>query len=313
MRGRGRLAAALCLAFAPAADADPAADPAPDAVLASLPFEKDAPPRTIVIDLAPKGNARKLRFQLDTGSTYSIVTPRLARAMGVKVNRLRQDAYRRATVLGRDVQFAVDTRRGDTDSTSGREWGLLGGEFLAQYVVELDFAQQRVRFLEPRLFEVPASVTAEGEAVLPIRVVGNRPSLHVSFDGQARDLLIGSGMDFALFLSGDDARAAGVETTALPGEFATLKGVFGSSQGKAGEVGKLEIGPFVLERVFTVVAPHGFYNAAFPGDSAIGSEVLAQFLVRIDYPRQRIWLRHRADAPAYFDPRRTVESSAGTP
>src|SRR5262245_4691623 len=80
MRATGGILAALCLGFAPTADAEPATDPASEAVLASLPFEKGAPPRTIVIDLAPKGNARRLRFQLDTGATNSYVTPRLARA-----------------------------------------------------------------------------------------------------------------------------------------------------------------------------------------------------------------------------------------
>src|SRR5215470_7901328 len=156
MRATGGLLAALCLGVAPASDAEPAIDPAPEAVLASLPFEKEAPPRTIVIDLAPKGNARRLRFQLDTGASISYVSPRLARAMGVKVSRIKQDAYRRSTVLGRDVQFYVDTSSSDSGSANGQEWGLLGGDFLSDYVVELDFARQRVRFLDPDRYAVPA-------------------------------------------------------------------------------------------------------------------------------------------------------------
>jgi hypothetical protein len=288
----------------------PANEPSPEAVLATLPFDPAAPPRTIAIDLAPKGNARPLRFQLESGASTSLVTPRLAREMGVKVKRTKSDAYRRRTVLDRDVQFFVDTRRGDTDSTSGREWGVLGGDFLAQYVVELDFAKCEVRFLDPERFEVPASVDAAGEAVLAIHLVGNRPGLRVSLDGQAREMLISTSMDFALLLSGELARAAGVETQPLPPEHRELEGVFGSTEVEAGEVAKLEVGPFVLERVFAVVAPHGFYNAGFPGDSILGYDLLAQFLVRIDYPRQRLWLRRRADAPAFFDPRSTAAQAS---
>lgn len=308
MRITGRLTAALLLALAPAAggaapDARGASDPAPEAVLATLPFDPAAPLRTIVIDLAPKGNSRPLRFQLETGATNSFVTPRLAREMGVKVSRTKSDAYRRSTVLGRDVLFYVDTRRGDTDSTSGREWGLLGGDFLSRYVVELDFARQQVRFLDPERFEVPASAGAAGEAVLPIRIVGNRPGLRVSFDGQALDMMVATGLDLALLLSAESARAAGVATERLPRSQAKLQGVLASTQVDAGEVKKLEIGPFAFLRVFAAVAPHGFYNVGFPGDSAVGFDLLSQFLVRIDYPRQRLWLRRNPDAKPMFDPR----------
>ena len=207
MRATGGLLAALCLGVAPAADADPAIDPAPEAVLASLPFEKEAPPRTIVIDLAPKGNARKLRFQVDTGADASFVSPRLARSMGVNVSRTPHGAYRRSTVLGRDVQLYVDTRRSDTGSSSGADFALLGADFLSTYVVELDFAQQRVRFLEPTRFEVPAAVDAPGEAVFPMKRVSNRPALRALLDGHAVDLLVDTGAAMGLMLSGEIGRA----------------------------------------------------------------------------------------------------------
>jgi len=308
MRGRGRLAAALCLAFAPSADADPTVDPTPEAVLASLPFEKEAPPRTIVIDLAPKGNARKLRFQLDTGATNSFLSPRLARSMGINVSRTPHGAYRRSTVLGSDVQLFVDTRRSDTGSSSGREFALLGGDFLSQYVLELDFAQQQVRFLEPRRFEVPSALDAPGEAVLPMKVVSNRLAVLGLLDGHAVELLLDTGADLGLMLSGDVAREVGLTFTPVPGF--ELRGLVGNAAGHAGDLARLTLGSFSFEKVPTVVSPTGFYNLGFPGDSLMGYDLLAQFLVRIDYPRQRIWLRQRADAPPFFDPRRTIESRA---
>ncbi|HXK21242.1 MAG TPA: aspartyl protease family protein [Myxococcota bacterium] len=311
MRATGGILAALFLGAASAADADPAIDPAPEAVLASLPFEKGAPARTIVIDLAPKGNARRLRFQLDTGATNSVVTPRLAREMGVKVSRIKQDAYRRGTVLGRDVQFYVDTNRSDTGSTSGWEFGLVGGDFLSDYVVELDFAGKRVRFLEPRLFEVRASVDAPGEAVFPMKLVSSRPALRALLDGHAVDLLVDTGAYMGLMLSGEIARNVGLAFAPVP-DFELL-GTRGRTAGHAGDLARLTLGPFVFEQVPAVVSPNGFFNLGFPGDSILGYDVLAQFLVRIDYPRQRIWLRQRADAPPFFDPRRTAESRAGTP
>jgi predicted aspartyl protease len=296
------LAAALA---APRADAvEPAGgDPPAEAVLASLPFESAALAwRKIAIDLAPEGNARRLHFILDTGATNSMVTPRLARSMGVKVSRTKQDPYRRATSLGRDVLFYVDTRRSDTAARGDFEFGVLGGDFLASYVVELDFAKKQVRFFDPARFETPAAGGGSAdEASLPLKIVSNRPALRASVDGHPIDLLIDTGAPNALMLSGAVAREADVAFTRV--EDFEIRGTVGNAEGHAGDVARLELGPFALEKVPAVVAPNGFYNLGFPGDSILGYDLLAQFLVRIDYPRQRIWLRKRTDAPAFFDPR----------
>lgn len=285
------------------AEADAAArEPAPEAVLATLPFEPGARPRSIVIDLAPKGNARRLPFQLDTGANTSIVSPRLAREMGVKVSRIKQDAYRRNTALGRDVLFYVDTRRSDTAGPGIVEWGLLGGDFLASYVVELDFANHQVRFLDPERYEVPAEAGSADEAVLPLKIVSNRPGMRVSIGGHEVDMLVDTGFDLGLMLSGEVARNAGVASE--PVRDFQIAGVSGVVDAHAGDVARLEIGPFLFEKIPATVLPTGFFNRGFPGDSIVGYDVLARFLVRLDYPRQRIWLRRRTDAPPFYDPRR---------
>jgi hypothetical protein len=48
---------------------------------------------------------------LDTGASFSVFTPLAARAAGVSVRRDKSSPYRRATRLGRDLQFYVDARR----------------------------------------------------------------------------------------------------------------------------------------------------------------------------------------------------------
>ncbi|MCH6568251.1 MAG: nucleotide exchange factor GrpE, partial [Nitrospinae bacterium] len=90
-------------------------------------------------DLAPQGRGKRFPLIVDTGATWSVITPLMARELGVRVRRVKQDPYRRATVLGRDLQFYVDTQSSDTGSKTGWEYGLLGGQFLAAYVVEFDF------------------------------------------------------------------------------------------------------------------------------------------------------------------------------
>lgn len=281
----------------PASDLDPPAD----AVLANVPFE-EAPPHRIRIDLAPPENARRLPLELDTGATASAMSPRLARSLGVKVSRTKSTPYRRATRLGRDVLFYVVTRRSDTAATGGGfEFGLLGGDFLSDYVVELDFEGRRVRFIDPDRFEVPAAPDAEGEAVLPLEIVSNRLAVVASVNGTPLPLLVDTGAPFGLMLSGELAAASGVDSAPVPG--VQLRTTLGPFATEVGEVARIELGPFGFTGVAAVVAPNGLYNLGFPGDSILGIDLLSQFLVRIDYPRRRLWLRRNPRAQLAFDPR----------
>ena len=107
-----------------AEDARPAslASPPPpaEAVLALLPFEDSPEQNRIFVNLAPQGN-RPLNVLLDTGATFTVFTPLYARKLGVSVRRTKRDPYRRATVLGRDLQFYIDTSSSDTGSQTGWE------------------------------------------------------------------------------------------------------------------------------------------------------------------------------------------------
>ena len=79
----GLLAAFLIL---PAATlwADGPDEPPPGAVLAELPFLDHPEKNRIVVDLAPEGH-RPFPLMLDTGATHSVITPVMARSLGVSV------------------------------------------------------------------------------------------------------------------------------------------------------------------------------------------------------------------------------------
>ncbi len=288
---------ALLLVFgATAAGADPpeggasapSPDPPVDAVLADLPFLDSDEPNRVLVDLAPEGG-RPLRMMLDTGATDCIVTPRYARALGVSVRAVKDTPYRRTTRLGRDLLFWVDVRSSDTGSKTGWEYGLLGGTFLAEYVIDLDFAARRVRFLDAGKYAVPESTSDADEAVVPIQIVGNRPVIDVEIDGRSVSVLMDTGAPDAGVLSGPAAKRVGLEPRPLPGLDAS--GVLGPVDVEFAEAGSLRIGRFELAHVPMEVAPKGWYNQGASSDSVIGYDVLAQFHVRIDYPRQRLWLR----------------------
>jgi hypothetical protein len=49
-----------------------------------------------------------------------------------------------------------------------------------------------------------------------------------------------------------------------------------------------------------IVAPRGLYQQGTSNDSLIGSDLLSQLALRIDYPRKRVWLRREPGTPPIF-------------
>jgi predicted aspartyl protease len=287
------LAALLAAGITSASRADEATPEVPqEAVVGDLPFLPWHEPNRVVLNLAPEG-ARAFQLMLDTGASDSVLTPRYARALGVSIRRARDRPYERDTLLGRPLQFWVDTESSESASRTGWEYGLLGGTFLADYVLEIDFHARRVRFLDPARFEVPKSVTDPNEAVLPVRIVGNRVIVEVQLEGKPVQLMLDTGAPITMLLSGKSARRAGFDRPALADMVAG--GVLGTTESHLVEAEKLELGPFAFAPAPLELAPKGFYNQGSSSDSLLGYEVLQHFQMRIDYPHQRLWLR-RLDA-----------------
>lgn len=291
------LAALVSAVTVSGASAGPSPDPAPEDVLATLPFLAGNEPNRVVVDLAPPG-AEPMPLMLDTGAQASVLTPGMARELGVTVRRTKSTPYRRRTVLGRDLQFYVDTQVTDTGSRTGWEYGLLGGEFLAGYVVEIDFPNRRVRFLAGR-YETPETVDDPAEAVVRAKIVARRVLVPVELDGKRIELTLDTGAPDTMVLSGAAAKAAGIDVAALA-PFGTGGTVLGPMEQRFHEAAEFRIGGFASGPFPVIVAPKGWYNQGMGNDSVIGYDALRPFVVRIDYRRQRIWLRRTADPRVTF-------------
>lgn len=268
-------------------------EPPPDAILAETPFLDSQELNRIFVNLAPIGD-RELRLMLDTGASDSVLTPKYARELGVTVRRVRDRPNERPTRLGRNLQFWIDTESSESASRTGWEYGLLGGTFLGEYVLDLDFANRRVRFIDADKWQVPKSVDAPNEAVLPLRVVGNRPFVDVSVEGKEVDVLLDTGAPFGVDLSGHSAKRAGFEKEPIA-KLAT-GGVLGPIESYLVEAEKVALGPFEFGPAPVVYSPKGAYNMGGSSDSLIGYELLSHFHVRIDYRHKRLWLRRENDA-----------------
>ena len=229
---------------------------------------------------------------LDTGTPESFATPRAAQELGISVRRTKQTPYRRSTRLGRDVEIFVDTRRGDTAANAGGEWAVLGARFLANFVLEIDFPGRRVRFLDPKRYEVPEHVDAKGEAVLPIRIAGQRAIVEVEVNRVRVPAAIATGAPGTLLLPGGWAKDAGLKDD--PAATATLAPMPGAGRLEAATADRFQIGPFAESEVPMLVAEFGAQGAGARSDALLGTDLLKPYVLRIDYARKRLWISEPA-------------------
>lgn len=295
LAGATLLAALLVAGLAGRAAAD---EPAPEAVVGVLPFESGDEPNRVLVDLAMEGS-KPFVMMLDTGAAASVVTPLMARQLGVSVRRAKQTPYRRKTRLGRDVQFWIDTESSDTGSRTGWEYGILGGDFLGKYVVEIDFPARRVRMLDPKRYRVPEQVSGPDESSIPFELVGWRIHVPIEIGDKSVEVLLDTGaMDNAI-LSGKAATKVGVDVASLP-HFGTGGTVMGKMELSFYEAESFRFAGFEFGAMPLLVAPRGWYNLGGPNDSVIGYDLLQQFVIRIDYPRRRLWLKRTGDRRTRF-------------
>lgn len=165
----------------------------------------------------------------------------------------------------------------------GREIvGILGYDFFARYVVDVDYDAAMLTLSEPSQF----SYTGTGTAI-PFTLVKKTPHITVHATvtdgpGVDREVLVDSGSEDAF---DDDALADAPKR---------LEAVGGVGLGQEfritlGRARQLKIGPFTLEQPF----------GGTGGVPLIGTEILRRFRVTFDYSRMRLILapnRHLHDA-----------------
>ncbi len=295
MRACFLLACLLAGTTAVALAAGAAAQVPESAVVATLPFEPREDPLEIVIDLSVPG-ARPFPLLLDTGAMVTVLSPKVARELGVPIRRLKPTPYRRATRLGRDLQFYVHTSSSDTAARMF-EFGLLGGDFLEQYVVELDIPNRVVRLLDPKAYAVP-EVAEPGWVLGPMQVIANRPAVDVVIEGVRVQALLDTGSPISLVVPGGVAARAGLAST--PNHSLSLLTIVGpvlTELAVARRIGLLGVG---FDDLPLLVAPRGLYNLGVSDGVVLGMDLLAPFTIRLDYPRGRIAMKRDPEVPLRF-------------
>lgn len=120
-------------------------------------------------------------FVLDTGASYSVMLPALAKSFGLKERKVKGTEFTYVDAALRVPGVEADRHRFYTfveQLPGAGVAGLLGHDFLRQFVVEVDYSRPAVVLHDPKQFRRPAGDDTRWEAV-PLKVENNSPIIPV--------------------------------------------------------------------------------------------------------------------------------------
>ena len=314
----------------------------------SLPFEWVN--RHIVMQVSVNGS-RPLPFVLDTGAKRAIVKLDRAKELGLALHgTVTGRGAGPGQTVGSQVRNATFTVPGVAKppqpltlalplatlaSSLGQDVdGILGGDFIEQFVVELDFQTRTITLHDRSEFtyagrgeSVPIQFDANGHPTLSASVT---PTGGAPIDGT---FLLDIGSGGALVLHSpfvDERRLLNPQVKTIRADRHRRRG--GEVAGRFGRVAELKIGTFAIKSPITLFAEDtlgAFANPAAAGN--IGNQIASRFKVFLDYGRKHVILEPlltlndpfdrafsgialRAEGPGYrtFRVRQVLEDSAAT-
>ncbi len=182
--------------------------------------------------------------------------------------------------------------------------GVLGYDFLRNFVVKVDYANSRVTFYDPASFADP-----EGVAFIPAETASGHPVVEMAVGGHAGRFVVDLGNPGPIVLNGGyvaEHDLIGQAEAKLP---ALMRGAGGPKATEAWVVrmDEASIGPYEVAGPI-VVLPAAADAVPLCGDDLVGNvgwEVLSRFTFYVDYPGDRLGLAPSARFDAPFDYDRT--------
>jgi hypothetical protein len=282
-----------------------------------IPFELNANKIYLSVHVNNKG---PLSFILDSGAAFDVLDEKWARALNMK---LSDEATVRGAGEG-SVQMAVGTGlslslkgleivkpsitvlpiHSSISNNEGRAVdGLLGYDFFKPFVIEIDYANQRISIHEPNTYRY----AGPGE-IIPLEENRGHTFINATLvlaDGrqvQAR-LLVDTGARMALMLNTpfvDSHRLLGTTPRIINSVMSI--GVGGSYPSAVARIERLRIGSLTISGpVTTLSRSKSGVLAGSDYDGIIGAEILRRFKVIIDYPHQQMIVEPNAHLNEPYD------------
>jgi len=245
-----------------------------------------------------------LWMMLDTGSSVTVFDETVSKMLGIRfldegnVDGPGQDSVQKLAFANHaTLMFAGEEMGDQTVATLPLEWfsrevgrstdGFLGSNVFRNYVVEIDYANQLLRFHDPAVY----CYSGSGQR-LPLQFIWNDiPTVHaevVAQDGRAIDgvFLVDSGATTAIWLTKAFSEAH-PEVLSAQGtvEVPKVVAVGGGLRTRLGRVQAIRLGGFVVSMPLTQFSQNTSGIFAAPDiTGTIGAQMLRRFTVIFDYP-----------------------------
>ena len=266
------------------------------------------------------GQSRPLSFVLDTGADVAIIRTEVAKELGLKLgNTVGIGGAGAGTQTGhlvRDASWSLVGLRGfsqplvlaipllELSSAMGRPIdGIIGGQFIRQFVVELDYQTRQLTLHDRKSFKYDGT----GETV-PIELYQGHPIVSatvapVDRAPVTRTFMLDIGSGGALILHSPFAREQNLPDPAMiTVPVIGSAGAGGRTAGRIGRVASLRIGRFTLDHPITMFSEDkagAFANPLFAGN--IGAQIANRFRLFFDYERLQLILEPSVKFKDPFD------------
>ena len=250
-------------------------------------------------------NSRPLWFLFSTAST-SVIDTGIAKELGLRVQGKEKSTATASSIGAGSISGVSLALPGVTilnqtvavlplefiSSIMGQPIaGLIGYDFISQFVIEVDYAKRKMNVYAPATYRYSGS----GE-ILPIKFIDKRPFVGVKITMEGREAVEGA-VELETASSGVlVVQRSFAETHQL------LKSVKGFRLGNAGgaegsmsrtlqgRVRNIQVGRFVINNPIVSFSQAEAAKDETGGDGQIGGEALRRFRLILDYSRQRIIL-----------------------
>ena len=259
-------------------------------------------------------NFLRMKFLVDTGAQHTLITDkRIAFLLGL-------DYVREFRIVGADMKreliarlvSGVNIEIGDLlvenlpvlvldedyylfDEMTGEEiHGIIGGNFLRRFVLEINYFREKLIFHNPTYFKK----NNPKYEIYPISIDSHKPYINSDLFLSNADssintkLLLDSGAGVALLLDIESNNEITIPEVAIPGNIGG--GLGGDLIGYLGLVDKLKFGSFDMRNVptnFQVIENDTIEVNDNDRDGLIGNQILDRFNLIIDYHRDKLYLQ----------------------
>lgn len=251
-------------------------------------------------------NGEPARTILDSGADGNSVSAQFAARAGIREDRSRQISItglhgERSVFLSREFRMEVGDQtiplRGAPITPGGGYDVILGRGLFELAVVQIDYPNQRVRFLHPDAVEFEGNIEYRSGR-------SGAPLVEARVHGERAWLLVDTGNGTITMLKRRFVLRNGLESYRIDGVQPRIGGVVTDGVTHVLQLDEVELGPFRLDRFLAGYIPE--HNEGLDGqwqrsgsrlnedkfleDGILGYELLQNFIVTMDLKRRKIHL-----------------------